>query len=959
MYEGNIYYRPDCFVKKSGEVEERPEESGDTVLIGIGETKQLTTKLTQGEVQWISTDDSVVEVKNGTIIGIARGEAKVIISYKQETSEEGTGSTEETEKVPETQTYTIIVEGGIPQSFTLGLQDINLTEYQTVNIGATIDGKRVATSYIDWEISDAEKAKIDRNGNITGLEIGTATVTCKWKNDTNITATCTVTVGASKTLVLDKTDLKLTPNQNATINARFNGTNVTKTAIWRSEDESIATVSNGVITVVGVGNTTIVAEKDGQTAICRVQVRELVSEIYTVEDLNLFAIQVNSGNKFEGLTVTLMNDIDFKDVKTYESTGSDEYKKYYTNYQNGIYNSDTSWPVIGNTITLYFSGTFEGNNYKIDNLYVNKTERYAGLFGYILNGRISNLKITNANVTSTSHDVGTLAGGINNTELNNIYTSGTVSATGRVSSSDSTERVGGIIGVAGRKGVSIVTNCVNEANVTGKYNQVGGIAGYVYKGTVIDSINKGNIKGEGADIGGICGYLGYSDSATCIGNIDNCANYGEINGTTVSSYNVGGIVGVVTQSSTVKNSINYNSGKVCNIGKDEKNYSYAGGIVGHLGSFGTQKVDNCKNYAEVISTYSNCGGICGLSKKGDITNCYNSGKISDSAGFCGGIVGALGTENTTLGYKTSSVYNCVNDGTVTAKLIVGGISGSLGYLSTIDKCINNGSINSIGNDSTDKTNIHYNVSSVGGILGQTGHNDRHTIKNCINNGNVNGGKNQVGGIIGWLRNGIISNCTNNGQITGSLGQVGGCVGGTGINGTYYSSDTKIQASGQIEKCVNNGSIEGIGNASNFGGICGVLYYNSTITLSINKASVKSNGKNSSSASNTGGIVGGVSDGKAQISYCYNTGAITGTYNKIGGIAGKTGTGNTINYCYSKGIITGPAAIGGIVGANSAKVTDSYYLKNTVNPTSGSETIINSNDEQEESVINNYIKDITW
>ena len=64
----------------------------------------------------------------------------------------------------------------------------------------------------------------------------------------------------------------------------------------------------------------------------------------------------------------LMNNITFED-SDYEYGGS-------------FYNSGKGWTPIGKSYSSYFAGTFDGNGYYIDNLYINcPDEDNKGLFG--------------------------------------------------------------------------------------------------------------------------------------------------------------------------------------------------------------------------------------------------------------------------------------------------------------------------------------------------------------------------------------------------------------------------------------------------------------------------------------------------------------------------------------------------------------------------------------------------
>lgn len=77
---------------------------------------------------------------------------------------------------------------------------------------------------------------------------------------------CDSTDDQDKTLSLDRTTLTLDYNTNATLTANIEG------CLWDTDDTYVATVRNGVVTANHVGQTTITASKDGQTATCRITV---------------------------------------------------------------------------------------------------------------------------------------------------------------------------------------------------------------------------------------------------------------------------------------------------------------------------------------------------------------------------------------------------------------------------------------------------------------------------------------------------------------------------------------------------------------------------------------------------------------------------------------------------------------------------------------------------------------
>lgn len=132
----------------------------------------------------------------------------------------------------------------------------------------------------------------------------------------------------------------------------------------------------------------------------RIENTDTVLYIYNVEDLIKFRNSVNTGDTYAGKTVYLMNDLDLKDI---------------------CGGHIGSWTPIGDTSVngeLTFSGTFEGNNHSIDNLYIDRMSSYQGLFGSINNGKIMNLELKNGSISvgnvKTSSGAGAFAGAVTN-----------------------------------------------------------------------------------------------------------------------------------------------------------------------------------------------------------------------------------------------------------------------------------------------------------------------------------------------------------------------------------------------------------------------------------------------------------------------------------------------------------------------------------------------------------------
>jgi hypothetical protein len=124
---------------------------------------------------------------------------------------------------------------------------------------------------------------------VQAKKAGTATITIKTHNGK--TAKCTVTVKAApKTLQLNYENLELARGETATLKTSVTPKNAANVVTWKSSNDRVVTVQNGVLTAVGVGAAVITAGTyNGLTAECTVQVWPAVAkvEVYGAKYMSL------------------------------------------------------------------------------------------------------------------------------------------------------------------------------------------------------------------------------------------------------------------------------------------------------------------------------------------------------------------------------------------------------------------------------------------------------------------------------------------------------------------------------------------------------------------------------------------------------------------------------------------------------------------------------------------------
>lgn len=819
----------------------------------------------------------------------------------------------------------------------------------------------VGSLYVSNKYLNESKFDDFNGSNINSLIDTTKTANAELMSLGNINAANNVTFDGNR-IVLDTDRVIITDSQNGKLNIKTTDTNNVVLG-YEAYDENNGytdTVDNEEsfnVTKVTIENGTIKEENTN------------VKGYMWVEDVEqLQAINTNLGGNY-----ALRNSID--------ATGTAQ------NSFNPI-GLDDSGKVIVNDGKYGFSGNFDGIDYNIFGLNINKSDKInVGLFGVAHDANINNVTLVGGSITGGSVVGSVVGAALGNTHITNATNSASVTG-----SND----VGGIVGYSGDKIGNVgengetenvetgahFTNLINTGTVIGTdYNDnkndnsltnTGGLIGYMYNGTLDgNSYNLGDVSSEGHNVGGLVGHAVNST----IGDGTNLVyNRLDVEG----AYNVGGIVGNM-DGTTVQNA--ENSGNVTATGYTNGTYTF--------------HTDNTTdNYSDGVSktvyvNVSNVGGIAGVSnyyqdKNGNkhdnvITDVLNTGSVSSSqaesgkyynAGSVGGIVGsAIDTNITNATNQENEVRGAHN---------VGGVAGYFGNSIDGDDKPKYTIINGI-NDGGDimATGARYDDSFVKEIIRPAS--DRQTEEFIIGN---------IGGVVGYMDgdNVYVTASANRGTVHTSnpedaanvkdyekAANVGGIVGKIDRSDTLELSDLNGEngkiTNATVSNSYNTGDVLGY---TGVGGVVGMMY-NGEVAGSYNLGHItttrqSSVGVNSIDSLNMGGIVGDTtetSDAKAllydvynkgqigdeefeyfgrhvggivgrlsgDIEKAYNTGAIYNGYSVVGGIAGWIFEGR-INNAFNTGNITvynqnsHSSQVGGIAGA--AQGGNGVFINNVYN-----------------------------
>ena len=313
----------------------------------------------------------------------------------------------------------------------------------------------------------------------------------------------------------------------------------------------------------------------------------------------------------------LMANLDFEDADSY---AADSRNDKWVNPDNGGTSNTKGWKPIGENFQASFSAVFEGNSHTISNLYINRSDLYVGLFGYMSFAEVQNVGLVEGNVTGLTN-AGSLAG---------YSIRGTISA------------------------------CYTTGNVAGR-DYVGGLVGR-YEGNEISmSYATGNATGK-VDVGGLVGFN--------TGKISACYTTGNVNGVGERSY-AGGLVG--QNEDTI--SACYATGDVT----AEEERSYAGGLVGRNeseeeGTYGLIRDSYATGNATAEGESSSAGGLVVINS-GRISSSYATGNATAEGEYAaaGGLVGGNNEGRIFASYATGSATASATKG-ITPFAVAGGLA---------------------------------------------------------------------------------------------------------------------------------------------------------------------------------------------------------------------------------------------------------------------------------------------
>ncbi len=501
----------------------------------------------------------------------------------------------------------------------------------------------------------------------------------------------------------------------------------------------------------------------------------------------------------------------------------------------------TGFAPIGGTGN--FTGSFNGQNYTISNLYINRSaSSNIGLFAQMSgSASISNLALTGVNIRGASS-------------------------------------VGGLVGA---KNSGTVTSVSVAGNMTGSGDYIGGLTGYNVGTISGHSYVLGNVTatGTGSNIGGFVGQNWGNITAAVVGDI--YYGGGTVHASGAGGSLVGGLIGW-NRGGVLTNVFTANSATVTAL-----SHAYVGGLIG-------------QNDASVVSSYSAAtvnggtyvtGGLIGFNYGSISGNTYATGNVTATQ-FVGGLIGAH--QGAAITPATQGLIYAT--GNVTGTWEVGGLIGeNYAALSNVSYTNHSGGVtawgaeyvgglvglsfgSSIHNSYADTTGAAVTgASQVGGLVGG---NASTITGNSYAIGNVIATGSNIGGLIG-INYAAITGTTPqpiyaNGTVSGAT-NVGGLVGNNnaGITITNAAVNSTISGNTNVGGLVGYNAGTVTGSAPGSTTVSGSVTGGSNLGAFVGLAAIGSSLSNASIGTLTLQGLSGYNH------YALTTNNITGVLNIIG------------------------------------------------------------------------------
>ena len=229
-----------------------------------GENETITATLTEGttgKITWESSAPDIVKVENGKITAVGESGTATITAKVEGTEYQATCTVKIIQKI------TTITAGNI---------EMNIGDTQKINVTTTPTEGLIED--LEYTSGSPTIATVGADGNVKGIEEGTAVITIRGKNS-GVSTTCIIKVTPKVTKItkITASDLTIEPGKTEKLSVTIEPTNQTEGVTYTSGTQSVATVGeDGTVNALTEGTTiiTVKGKVSGVSTTCRVTVKK-------------------------------------------------------------------------------------------------------------------------------------------------------------------------------------------------------------------------------------------------------------------------------------------------------------------------------------------------------------------------------------------------------------------------------------------------------------------------------------------------------------------------------------------------------------------------------------------------------------------------------------------------------------------------------------------------------------
>ena len=348
--------------------------SASTLAMQTEDVKQLSVtnitpaNATNKALKWESKNTWVATVdESGNVTAKNPGEATITVTAADN------GGAQATCKVTVTERTAPVIK---VTQIQLSQTRASLNEGKELQLTATVLPANATNQSLTWSSSVEGVATVDPTGKVTAIKAGTTVITATAKDDSGISASCTVQVTVPTVKVtgitLNKTTASVVKGKTVALTATVTPTNATnKNVTWKSSNTKIATVDgNGKVTAVAAGTATITctAKADkSKSATCKITVTNPAVKVTKLR------MNKTSVDLLKGKTVQLKVTVTPSNATNKAVTWTSSNKKIATVTSNGLVKA------VGTGTVTITAKAKDGSGKKVTckiNVYADSVESY-------------------------------------------------------------------------------------------------------------------------------------------------------------------------------------------------------------------------------------------------------------------------------------------------------------------------------------------------------------------------------------------------------------------------------------------------------------------------------------------------------------------------------------------------------------------------------------------------------